>query len=80
MFSLGDGTVPGYGEARKDGGDWANMDLFLCRIGDLGMTWAEPLLIADAGKMTTNDPATIPGKGKPRLHLVYSVNYVRADC
>lgn len=79
MVTLGDGTVLAYAEARKDGtGDWADIDLLLRRSGDGGKTWAEPLLIADAGKLTTNNLVAIAGKSKHEVHLVYCVNYARA--
>lgn len=79
MVTLGDGTVLAYAEARKDGaGDWADIDLLLRRSGDGGRTWAEPLLIADAGKLTTNNIVAIPGKGRHEVHIVYCVNYARA--
>ena len=79
MVTLGDGTVLAYAEARKDSaGDWADIDLLLRRSGDGGRTWAEPLLIADAGKLTTNNIVAIPGNGRHEVHIVYCVNYARA--
>ena len=36
------------------------------------------MLITDAGTLTTNNVAAIPGKGKHEAHLVYCVNYARA--
>jgi sialidase-1 len=50
------GTVLAYCEARRTGGDWAQIDVFLRRSADGGRTWDAPRQIAHRGPRVPRNP------------------------
>jgi sialidase-1 len=50
------GTVLAWGEARRQEGDWAAIDILLRRSTDDGKTWSEPQKISDVPGPKTKNP------------------------
>ena len=71
------GTILTYFEARRaPGGDWALMDILLCRSEDGGKTFSAPLTMAEGTEKfpTVNNPVCIVGIDGI-LHFIYCRNY-----
>jgi len=70
------GTVLTYFEARRTAGDWAMMDILLCRSEDGGKTFSAPLTMAAGSDEfpTVNNPVCIVGNDGI-LHFIYCRNY-----
>ena len=70
------GTVIIYNEARRDGSDWAHMDIFIQRSEDHGKSFGDPIYIArgtDKYK-TVNNPVMLEDS-LGRLHILYLRDY-----
>ena len=52
------GTLLAWCEARKEKGDWADIDILMRRSTDGGKTWNEPVVLADAQEAEDNDAVT----------------------
>lgn len=76
IFITSKGTVIIYNEARRDGSDWALMDIFLQRSEDHGETFGEPIYIAYGTEQynTVNNPVMMEDS-LGRLHLLYLRDY-----
>lgn len=78
------GTLLAFCAARKDFGDWSDIDIALRRSTDGGKTWDAPRIIADAGTGTADNPVPIVDRRTGAIHFLYQVNYahvyyVRSD-
>lgn len=70
------GTVIVYNEARREGDDWASMDIFAQRSEDGGVTFGERIYLArnSAAVKTVNNPVMIQDESG-RIHFLYCENY-----
>lgn len=70
------GTLLAYCEARRNDGDWADIDILLRRSTDGGQSFSEPVVLADGtqNKQTVNNPVMIAGHDGT-AHLLYCVEY-----
>ena len=76
IFITSKGTVIIYNEARRDGSDWAHMDIYLQRSEDQGETFGEPIYIAYGSEQykTVNNPVMLED-ALGRLHMLYLKDY-----
>ena len=76
IFVTSRGTVIIYNEARRDGSDWALMDIYLQRSEDCGETFGEPIYIANGTEQynTANNPVMMEDS-LGRLHMLYLRDY-----
>ncbi|MBE6633995.1 MAG: exo-alpha-sialidase [Ruminococcaceae bacterium] len=70
------GTVIIYNEARRDGSDWALMDVFCQRSEDGGKTFGEPIYLVRGTEEhhTTNNPVMMQDKNG-RIHFIHGEDY-----
>lgn len=70
------GTLLVYCEARKEGHDWALMDILLQRSQDHGKTFSEPYFLAQGNEdhNTVNNPVMMQDKNG-RIHFLYCEDY-----
>ncbi len=70
------GTIIVYNEARRDGGDWAMMDVFCQRSEDGGKTFGEPIYLACGTEEhhTTNNPVMMQDQ-RGRIHFIHGEDY-----
>lgn len=61
-------------EARKDWGDWSDIDILMRRSADGGKTWSESQIIADGGPLPTHN-ANLAVDALGRIHVFYIINY-----
>ena len=76
IFVTSKGAVIIYNEARRDGSDWALMDIYLQRSEDHGETFGEPIYIANGTEQynTVNNPVMMEDS-LGRLHILYLRDY-----
>ena len=76
IFVTSKGTVIIYNEARKSLEDWALMDIYLQRSEDGGMTFGDPIYIANGTDTfkTVNNPVMLEDT-LGRLHMLYLRDY-----
>ena len=74
------GTVLAYCEARRDSGDWAEIDILYRRSTDGGRRFAGPAVLASGAekRQTVNNPVMIAAKDGA-VHLLYCVEYGVAE-
>lgn len=66
------GTVLAWCEARKKGGDWADIKILLRRSTDDGKTWSEPKSIADVPGPKAKNPFSAAVKGVNPNDVTYN--------
>lgn len=71
------GTLLAFCAARKELGDWADIDLALRRSTDGGKTWSPMKIIADRASMTVDNPTPIVDRKTGAVHFVFQVNYAQ---
>jgi sialidase-1 len=71
-------VVLAYAEARKDYGDWADIDIVLRRSTDNGHTFSPVKVLVESGADTVNNPVAIVDVKRGRIHFLYCINYARA--
>jgi sialidase-1 len=71
------GTLLAFCAARKELGDWADIDIALRRSTDRGKTWSPMKIIADRGSMTVDNPTPIVDRKTGAIHFVFQVNYAQ---
>lgn len=71
-------TVLAYAEARKDFGDWSDIDIVLRRSTNNGHTWSPVRVLVESGTQTVNNPVAIAGAKRGHIHFLYCLNYARA--
>ena len=85
------GTVLAYGEARRGGGDWAEIDVLMRRSTDGGRTWGPPIRVShdaddvppspvapktrEGNGRTAGNPVAIADAETGAVHLLYCVEY-----
>lgn len=70
------GSVLAFCAARKDFGDWSDIDIALRRSTDGGKTWSVMRIIAGASAGTTDNPTPIADRDGT-VHFLYQTNYAR---
>lgn len=73
------GTVLAWCEARKNGGDWDQIDILLRRSTDDGRTWSEPRKIVDVPGTKQKNPAALRLKGTDPKNVTYNNPVLIAD-
>lgn len=71
------GTLLAFCAARKDYGDWADIDIAMRRSTDGGKTWDAMRIIADGGKPPADNPTPIVDRKTGAVHFLYQVNYAQ---
>jgi sialidase-1 len=71
------GTLLAFCAARKELGDWADIDIAMRRSTDGGRTWSPMKIIADRASMTVDNPTPIVDRMTGAIHFVYQVNYAQ---
>ncbi|HAX42662.1 MAG TPA: sialidase family protein [Bryobacteraceae bacterium] len=71
------GTLLAFCAARKELGDWADIDIAMRRSTDGGKTWSPMKIIADRATMTVDNPTPIVDRKTGAIHFVYQVNYAQ---
>ncbi len=71
------GTLLAFCAARKEMGDWADIDIALRRSTDGGRTWSPMRIIADRGTMTVDNPVPIIDRVTGAVHFLFQVNYAQ---
>jgi sialidase-1 len=71
------GTLLAFCAARKELGDWADIDIAMRRSTDGGKTWSPMKIIADRGSMTVDNPTPIVDRKTGAIHFVFQVNYAQ---
>lgn len=71
------GTLLAFCAARKELGDWADIDIALRRSTDGGKTWSPMRIIADRGTMTVDNPVPIVDRRTGAVHFLFQVNYAQ---
>ena len=66
------GTLLRYCECRRSRGDWADIDIKICRSDDMGITW-QTVLVINSEENTLNNPVMF-SDGK-QLVFLYCKNY-----
>ncbi len=71
------GTLLAICEARKNWGDWADIDILMRRSEDGGETWSAPRIVGDGGVLPAhNSNLLIDRHG--RVHFLFFINYQHA--
>jgi sialidase-1 len=70
------GTLLAFCAARRELGDWADIDVALRRSTDRGRTWSPMRIIADRGSMTVDNPTPIVDRNGA-VHFLFQVNYAQ---
>ncbi|MBK9168654.1 MAG: exo-alpha-sialidase [Bryobacterales bacterium] len=70
------GTLLAYVEARRQQGDWADIDVLMRRSTDGGRTWGRSLLLADFGEEAANNPVAIASRNGV-VHFLYCRHYAQ---
>ncbi len=71
------GTLLAFCAARKELGDWADIDIALRRSTDGGRTWSPMRIIAERGTMTVDNPVPIVDRTTGAIHFLFQVNYAQ---
>jgi sialidase-1 len=71
------GTLLAFCAARKELGDWADIDIALRRSTDGGKTWEPMRIIAERGSMTVDNPVPIVDRQTGAVHFLFQVNYAQ---
>lgn len=71
------GTLLAFCAARKELGDWADIDIAMRRSTDGGKTWSPMKIIADRGAMTVDNPTPIVDRKTGAIHFLFQVNYAQ---
>jgi sialidase-1 len=71
------GTLLAFCAARKELGDWADIDIALRRSTDNGKSWSQMKIIADRGTMTVDNPTPIVDRKTGAIHFLFQVNYAQ---
>jgi sialidase-1 len=71
------GTLLAFCAARKQLGDWGDIDIALRRSTDRGRTWEPMRIIADRGSMTVDNPVPIVDRKTGAIHFLFQVNYAQ---
>lgn len=71
------GTLLAFCAARKQAGDWSEIDIAMRRSQDGGKTWEPMRIIADRGIMTVDNPVPIVDRRTGSVHFLYQVNYAQ---
>lgn len=71
------GTLLAFCAARKEVGDWADIDIAMRRSTDGGKTWSPMKIIADRGAMTVDNPTPIVDRQTGMIHFLFQVNYAQ---
>lgn len=71
------GTLLAFCAARRELGDWADIDIAMRRSTDGGKTWSPMRIIADRGTMTVDNPTPIVDRKTGAVHFLYQVNYAQ---
>jgi len=71
------GTLLAFCAARKELGDWADIDIVLRRSTDGGKTWEPMRIIAERGSMTVDNPVPIVDRQTGAVHFLFQVNYAQ---
>lgn len=64
-------------EARKEWGDWADIDILLRRSTDGGKTWSPPRILADGGVLPAHN-ANLLIDSQGIIHFLFFINYEHA--
>lgn len=72
MIVTENGTLLRYCECRRSRGDWADIDIKICRSDDMGITWQTVLVINSEGNTLNNPVMFADGK---QLVFLYCKNY-----
>ena len=72
MLVTNRGTLLIYCEARREANDWAQMDILMQRSTDHGITFVEPIVLAEGTEQhpTVNNPVMLQDL-KGRIHFLY---------
>ncbi len=71
------GTLLAFCAARKELGDWADIDIAMRRSTDGGKTWEPMRIIAERGSMTVDNPVPIVDRETGAVHFLFQVNYAQ---
>ncbi len=71
------GTLLAFCAARKELGDWSDIDIALRRSTDGGRTWSAMRIVADRGGMTVDNPVPIVDRQTGAIHFLFQVNYAQ---
>lgn len=71
------GTLLAFCAARKELGDWADIDIALRRSTDGGRSWSPMRIIAGRGSMTVDNPVPIVDRETGAIHFLFQVNYAQ---
>jgi sialidase-1 len=71
------GTLLAFCAARKELGDWADIDVAMRRSTDGGKTWSPMKIIAERGTMTVDNPTPIVDRKTGAVHFLFQVNYAQ---
>jgi len=76
MLVTNRGTLLIYCEARREANDWAQMDILMQRSTDHGITFGEPIVLAEGTEQhpTVNNPVMLQDL-KGRIHFLYCEDY-----
>lgn len=77
LVATAKGTLLAFCAARKELGDWADIDIALRRSTDGGRTWSPMKIIADRGTMTVDNPTPIVDRKTGVIHFLFQVNYAQ---
>jgi sialidase-1 len=76
LVMTSNGTLLAFCAARKELGDWADIDIAMRRSTDGGKTWEPMRIIADRGTMTVDNPVPIADR-TGAVHFLFQVNYAQ---
>lgn len=71
------GTLLAFCAARRDLGDWADIDIAMRRSTDRGSSWEPMRIIADRSTMVVDNPTPIADRITGAVHFLYQVNYAQ---
>ena len=71
------GTLLAFCAARKELGDWADIDIAMRRSTDRGQTWEPMRIVAGRGTMTADNPVPIADRKTGAVHFLLQVNYAQ---
>lgn len=76
LLATSKGTLLAFCAARKDFGDWSDIDIAMWRSTDKGDTWSPMRIIAGESKGTVDNPTPIADRNGS-VHFLYQTNYER---
>lgn len=78
VLATASGTLLAFAAARRDFGDWSDMDIAMRRSEDSGVSWEEMQIVAaSSSPQPTDNPVPIYDRMTGEVHFLFQRNYER---